>query len=156
MISGTAQTFLHLPGFISDYLEVLLRQLHTQLRRTFKIFAGLSIVAQGARHDAPVVIRLGELRLQLNGLTKILECRLDIASGERRNAALVIGYSVLGIQGNCLIQIFIGLLHMAKLGVRQPTILIGSGIAGRGLDGSRIGGNSFRVALGEKVCIPSL
>src|SRR5262245_9735885 len=100
MISGTAQTFLHLLGFVSEYLEVLLRQLHTQLRRTFKIFAGLTIVAQGAHNDAPVVIRLGELRLQRNGLAKILERRLDIASGERRNAALVIGYGILGIQGD--------------------------------------------------------
>jgi hypothetical protein len=156
MISSTAQTFLHLPGFVSDCLEVLLRQLHTQLRRTFKIFAGLSIVAQGARHDAPVIIRFGELRLQLNRLTKILECRLDITSGEQRDASLVIGYGILGIQDDGLIQIFIGLLYMAKLGVRQPTMLISPGIVGRCLDGSRICGNSFRVALGEKVRIPSL
>ena len=59
------------------------------------------------------------------------------------------------VQGDGLIQIFIGLLHMAELGVRQPAMLIGSGIAGRRLDGLRICGNSFRIALCEKVCIPS-
>ena len=43
---------------------------------------------------------------------------------------------------------------MAELGVRQPAMLIGSGIAGRRLDGLRICGNSFRVALCEKCAFP--
>jgi hypothetical protein len=28
IIAGTAQTFLHLPGFVSEYLEMVVRQLH--------------------------------------------------------------------------------------------------------------------------------
>ena len=80
----------------------------------------------------------------------ILERCLGIASSERCDAPLVISESVLWVQGDGLIQIFIGLLHMAELGVRQPAMLIGSGIAGRRLDGLRICGNSFRIALCEE------